>query len=306
MASYLIFRQCIDLPFHPKGDFDHGDVFLPNGFLFIANTAAGTVEVVDGERLRHLLTIPNCPEASGVVVAQQEGLVFAAARGVGKLLVIDAISPTVVRTVAVGTGLNGLAWDAQRHHLLVADVADQAARLVDPQAGRPRWTVYEPTADRFLVAIREPVCLAVLSADPFTQIAQFPIGSPGPHGMDLDEEGCQAFVACDGKMVVSLDRADGRERGRGAIFGAPDAVFHNHRLHRLSVALAHLGTLDAELGAINVVNTHTMKVEEQITTEAGAHTLAYDSLRQRLYVFLSSCRVAVYEESAAGSLPRSW
>jgi hypothetical protein len=39
-----------------------------------------------------------------------------------------------------------------------------------------------------------------------------------------------------------------------------------------------------------------MTVEEQIATEAGAHTTAHDARRQRLYVFLPSCRVAVYEE----------
>ena len=48
---------------------------------------------------------------------------------------------------------------------------------------------------------------------------------------------------------------------------------------------------------IEVVNTETMTVDEQIPTEVGAHTTAYDALRQRLYVFLPSCSVAVYEES---------
>lgn len=37
--------------------------------------------------------------------------------------------------------------------------------------------------------------------------------------------------------------------------------------------------------------------DEQIITEPGAHTTAFDVQRQRLYVFLPSCRVAVYEES---------
>lgn len=39
-----------------------------------------------------------------------------------------------------------------------------------------------------------------------------------------------------------------------------------------------------------------MTVEEQIQTKPGAHTTAFDALRQRLYVFLPSCRVDVYEE----------
>jgi hypothetical protein len=46
MASKLILHQYSDLPPHPEGDFDHGDVALSNGYVFIANTAAGTVEVV--------------------------------------------------------------------------------------------------------------------------------------------------------------------------------------------------------------------------------------------------------------------
>jgi hypothetical protein len=40
-----------------------------------------------------------------------------------------------------------------------------------------------------------------------------------------------------------------------------------------------------------------MTVEGQIPTEPGAHTTAFDAVRQRLYVFLPSCHVTVYEES---------
>ncbi len=116
MASKLVLHHYIDLPPHPEGDFDRGDVSLSNGYVFITNTAAGTVEVADGEHLRHLATIPDCPEASGVLAAQEEGLVFAAARGAGKLLVIDAVFTTVLREVAVGSRPNGLAWDTLRKH----------------------------------------------------------------------------------------------------------------------------------------------------------------------------------------------
>ncbi len=307
MASKLILRQYITLPPHPAGDFDHGDVYLPNGRVFVANTAAGTVEVIDGERLRHLATIPGCPEASGILSAQDDTLIFAAARGAGKLLVVDPTTNAVLRTVAVGPKPNGLAWDRLRRHLLVADVQENRARLVDHQAGevvaqvelpgRPRWAVYHQAADRFLVNIREPACVAVLSTDPFALVEQLPVSSPGPHGLDLDQEGRRAFLACDGGAVVTLDLASGREQALVPIAGPPDAIWHNHRLGRLYVAIAHLGIIDEEPGVIEVVNTHSMTIDEQIPTEVGAHTTAYDSLRQRLYVFLPSCRTAVYEES---------
>lgn len=300
MASKLILRQYIDLPFHPKGDFDHGDVVLSNGSVFVANTAAGTVEVVDGQRLHHQVTISGCPEASGVLAAQEEGLVFAAARGAGKLLVIDAIFTSVLREIAVGSRPNGLAWNARQKHLLVADVKDNTAWLVDPQAGqviktatlpgRPRWAVYDQAEDRFLVNIREPALVAVLSASTLALVGQFSISEIGPHGLDLDQEGRRAFVACDGGAVVTLDTTTGIELARVPIAGTPDAIWHNRRLGRLYVAIQDPGVID-------VVNTQSMNVEEQIQTELGAHTTAYDAQRQRLYVFLPSCRVAVYEES---------
>jgi DNA-binding beta-propeller fold protein YncE len=300
MTQKLVLRQYIDLPFHTQGDFDHGDVSLSNGCIFIANTAAGAVEVVDGEHLRHLVTIPCCPEASGVLAAQDDALIFAAARGAGKLLMIDAMSATVIRTVAVGSRPNGLAWDSLRKQLLVADVKDNTARLVDPQKGqviatvslpgRPRWAVYHLAGDHFLVNIREPALVAVISALTFELVGQFPVSRIGPHGLDLDQEGRRAFVACDGGTVVTLDISRGLELAQVPISGMPDAIWHNHRTARLYVAIQDPGVID-------VVNTETMTVEEQIFTELGTHTSAFDPRRQRLYVFLPSCRVAMYEES---------
>ncbi len=299
MQTQFVLRQYIDLPPHPAGDYDHGDVYLANGHVFVANTAAGTVEVIDGEHFRHVATVPGCVEASGVLCAQDEALIFAAARGAGKLLVIDAVRTSLLREVAVGFRPNGLAWDSRRRHLLVADVQDNQARLVDPAAdqviatvdlpGRPRWAVYQRSGDAFLVNIREPACVVVLSADPLAKARHFPVSGSGPHGLDIDAEGSRAFVACDGGTVVTLNLSTGQELARVSIAGVPDAIWHNHRTSRLYVAIT-------EPGVIDVVNTHTMTVDEQIPTEVGAHTTAYDATRQRLYVFLPSCRVAVYEE----------
>ncbi len=238
-----------------------------------------------------------------MLAAQDEALIFAAARGAGKLLMINAISGTVIRAVAVGSRPNGLAWDPLRKRLLLADVQDNTARLVDPVLGqviaaaslpgRPRWAVYHQAGDRFLINIREPAVVAILEAESFTPVGQFPVSSAGPHGLDLDQEGNRAFVACDGGNVVTLDLASGSELARVPIAGVPDAIWHNHRLGRLYVAIANPGV-------VAVVNTSTMVVEESISTEAGTHTTAFDALRQRLYVFLPSCRVAVYEEREGG------
>ena len=116
-----------------------------------------------------------------MLCAQGEGLVFAAARGGGTILVIGASSLTVLREVTSGPRPNGLAWDASRGRLLAADVHDCGARLLDPLTGatigrvelpgRPRWCVYDRELDRFLVNVREPAGVAVLAAEPLASAA---------------------------------------------------------------------------------------------------------------------------------------
>lgn len=295
----------IDLPPHSSGGFDHGDVHLLTGRVFVAHTASGTVEIIDGEAARHVATVPGCPEASGVLCAEGEGLVFAASRGAGRLLVLDAASGHVRGEVAVGPRPNGLAWDPARRCVLVADVQDLRARLVDPfelrvltealLPGRPRWCVYDRTAGRFLVNVREPACLVSLDGDTCDEHARWPISAAGPHGLDLDLPRGRAFVACDGGVVAVLDLATGREVATVDIAGEPDVIWHDAASGRLYVAIGRPGVID-------VLDTTAMVRVAQLITEEGAHTTAFDRRRRRLYVFLPrSCRAAVYEEIEAAS-----
>ena len=54
-------------------------------------------------------------------------------------------------------------------------------------------------------------------------------------------------------------------------------------------------------GVIEVIDGASLSVVEQVATQEGAHTTAFDRQRQRLYVFLpQSCHAAVYEEAASG------
>src|SRR5438477_5623559 len=171
----LSFRQYVALPTHPSGGFDHADVDISSGKVFVAHTANNAVEVIDGERLTHLATIPGCEEASGVLCAQDQGFVVAAARGTGRILLIDAMTEKVAQEMKAGSKPNGLAWDTRRKRLLVADVGDNSARILGSSPmrvistislpGRPRWSVYDSRLDLFLVNIREPSGLFTISAE---------------------------------------------------------------------------------------------------------------------------------------------
>ena len=292
---------CVSIPPHRDSGFDHGDVHLASQRIFVAHTAEGTIEVIDGDSLVHAGTIPDCAEASGVLCAQDEGLVFAAARGAGKVLVIDAGSLAVLSEFTTGPRPNGLAWNFRDGTLLVADVEDFRARLLTASSGeligqvelpgRPRWCVYDAAADRFLVNIGDPACVAVVAAAERSPVDRWAVSTTGPHGLDLDVAGGRAFVATDGGTVSVLDLSTGREVASVPIGGPPDAIWYNPLRRVIYAAIGKPGLVD-------VIDTVAMRRCEQVMTEEGAHTTAFDGPRRRLVVFLPrTCRAAIYEET---------
>jgi DNA-binding beta-propeller fold protein YncE len=295
----------VALPPHAAGGFDHGDVHLNTGRVFVAHTANDTVEIIDAERLELERTLPGCPEGSGVLCAQgDDPLVFAAARGAGKVFVLDSLACALRNDIGVGPKPNGLAWDSGRQHLLVADVEDYSARHMDPLSGRtlnvtqlpgrPRWCVFDAARERFLINVRDPARVVALSAGTGVITARIAVSGAGPHGLDLDTGGERAFVACDGSTLVVLDLTQDQEMGSLPIDGEPDAIWFNATRQLLYVAIGQPGLLD-------VIDCQRLQLKERVTTEPGAHTTAFDARRQRLYVFLpSSGRAAVYEEINAG------
>jgi len=297
----LTFSDYVNLPRHQTGGFDHADVHLESGRVYVAHTSLGTVEIIDGEKAKHLTTISGCLEGSGVICAQKENLVFAASRGTGKILVIDALTNRVLREPQAGLAPNGLAWDTKHKRLLVADVQDNKARLVDPYsgelissiqlAGRPRWCAYSATRDQFLVNIREPSGVAILAPENLSQESFLPVSVAGPHGLDLDDNNGLAYVACDDGSVVVLDVSTEHEDAVVPIGGGPDVIWLNTPRHRLYCAIG-------KPGVIEVIDTEKLTVIEKINTEEGAHTFTFDKKRQRLYAFLpKSCSAAIFDET---------
>jgi len=300
----LVFKDNVALPEHIAGGFDHGDVHQSSGRVFVAHTANGTVDVIDGASLRLERTLQGCADGSGVLCATNaREFVFAAACGDGHLVVFDPRTCEQVGRFTVGPKPNGLAWEQDRRQLLVADVEAFDARLLDPHTGecqvihelpgRPRWSVYDAPPQRFLVNVRDPSCVVGLAASTLQEVARIDGLAAGPHGLDLDRVGQPAFVACDAGYVCALDLTTDREIGRVQIAGEPDAVWYSSASNSLYVAIGVPGVVD-------VLDTRTLGVAQQVNTGEGAHTTAFDHQRRRLYVFLpATAQAAVFEGASS-------
>lgn len=293
----LQFLHFIELPEHVKpGGFDHAAIHRASGRLYVAHTINNALDVIDCVSDQYLSSIPKLTGVAGALVSDERNLVFSSNRGEDTLGIFSPEEQENVVKVSVGVHPNGLSFDSQRGLLLSANVGSQdipgafTLSIVDiqcremihsiPVPGRTRWSVFDARSEAFYVNIADPAQIVIVDAAHPDRIAKtLVIPVAGPHGLDLDVENQRLFCACDAGRLIALDLATGSLQGEVGLSGTPDVIFYNPALNRLYVAIGDPGVIDVfEATSLNRLDT--------VLTEKGAHTLAFDALRNKVYAFL--------------------
>jgi len=299
----------IELPAHrSKGGFDHADIHQPTGRLYVAHTSNDSIDVIDCAKDRYLESIPGLIGVAGALVSEERGLVFTSNRGENT---VSAFAPGDERNafkIAVGVKPNGLAFDSGRDILIAANVGDPSIpdsysvsvvhvgrreRIAEIKVpGRTRWAIYDAAREMFFVNIASPARIVAIDArDPSKISTQYEIPAAGPHGLDLDPAKGRLLCACDAGALLAIEAGSGRVLADIPLSGAPDVIF----LHPQS---GHLYVAIGDPGVIDVIDIGTMRREEVVPTEAGAHTLALDRNRRKIYSFLpQSHRAAIFVDT---------
>ena len=139
--------------------------------------------------------------------------------------------------IGVGVKPNGLAFDASRGILIVANVGDPSipgshAVFVDvgrreriaeiKVPGRTRWAVYDPARETFFVNIASPSRIVAIEARNPTGVARdYEVPAAGPHGLDLDPATGRLLCACDVGALVAIEPVSGRRGRRGSLEWRP-------------------------------------------------------------------------------------
>jgi DNA-binding beta-propeller fold protein YncE len=304
----LQLSRYVNLPDSKKpGGFDHAAVHRASARVYVAHTANDALDVLDAAAGGFLHSIPGLTGVAGALVSDQDNLVFTSNRGENTVGIFSPGDEMSLAKVPVGLRPNGLAYDPGRGRLLAANVGDPAVpgsftlSIVDvkrrelatsiPVPGRTRWTVFDKRADVFYVNIADPAQVVVVEAQDATRMARvFDIPAAGPHGLDLDHEHQRLFCACDAAKLLTVDTQTGLVLSEHDLSGAPDVIFFNAALRHLYVAVGDPGVID-------VFDTMSMQRLESVPTEKGAHTIAFDPDRNKVYAFLPQMQsAAVYSD----------
>jgi DNA-binding beta-propeller fold protein YncE len=299
----------IELPPHrSSGGFDHADVHSPTDRIYVAHTANDSIDVIDCAKDRYVESISGFTAVAGALVSEARGLIFATNRGENTVSVFTPGDERNAFKIGVGVKPNGVAFDSDRGLLVVANVGDPAisdsytASVVDvgrneriaeiKVPGRTRWAIYNPALDTFFINIASPAQIVAIDARDPTKISkEYQVPAEGPHGLELDPVMGRLFCACDAGILFAIDAASGRILADVSLSGAPDVIFLNSRSGHLYVAIGDPGVID-------VIDVATMRRKEVAPTEEGAHTLALDRKRSKVYAFLPrSHRAAVFVDA---------
>jgi DNA-binding beta-propeller fold protein YncE len=300
----------IELPAHrSNGGFDHADIHPPSDRLYVAHTANDSIDVIDCAQDRYVESVNGLTAVAGALVSEARDLVFTSNRGENTVSVFSPGAEQSAFKIAVGVKPNGLAFDPVRGILIAANVGDptipdsytvsvvdvgRRERIAEIKVpGRTRWAVYDAARAMFFVNIASPARIVAIDARDPTNIAkEYAVPADGPHGLDLDAARGRLLCACDAGVLVAIDAASGRVVGDVPLSGTPDVIFLDPRSGHLYVAVG-------EPGVIDVIDVGTMRRTEVVPTEAGAHTLALDRKRSKVYAFLPrSHRAAVFVDAA--------
>jgi DNA-binding beta-propeller fold protein YncE len=299
----------IELPPHRSdGGFDHADIHPPTDRIYVAHTSNDSIDVIDCAQDLYIESVPGLAAVAGALVSEARGLVFTTNRGENTVSVFAPRAERNAFKISVGVKPNGLAFDSARGTLIVANVGDpsipdsHSVSVVDlgrreriaeiKVPGRTRWTIYDAALEMFFVNIAFPARIVVIDARDPTKISkEYEVPAAGPHGLELDPVKGRLLCACDAGVLLAIDAASGRVLGDIPLTGAPDVTF----LHPQS---GHLYVAIGDPGVVDVIDIGTMRCAEVVPTEAGAHTLALDRKRSKVYSFLpQSHRAAVFVDT---------
>jgi DNA-binding beta-propeller fold protein YncE len=276
---------------------------------YVAHTSNDAIDVIDIARDAYIESIPELTGVAGALVSEARGLVFTSNRGENTVSVFAPGAERDAFKIAVGVKPNGLAFDPTRGILIAANIGDPSipgshtVSIVDIARrerigeinvpGRTRWTIYDAAREAFFVNISSPARIIAIDAREPTKISkEYEIPAAGPHGLDLDMDTGRLLCACDAGVLVAIDAASGSMLGEVPLSGTPDVIFLHPQSRRLYVAIGDPGVLD-------VIDIDTMRRQEVVPTEAGAHTFALDRRRSKVYAFLPKThRAALFVDTA--------
>ena len=285
-----------DLPLRVVGDypltgnanrFDYASLDGARGILWLAHMGDGSVEAFDVKTDRVTLTVPLSPSASVRGILAADGKVYAAAQGLGGVIVLDGDGK---RLAMVRAGdVDGLAYDPVTRRVFVSDESGGRDTVIDVRTNRAIGDValggeagntqYDPASRHVFAGVQDRNELAEIDPAALKVIRRYPLaGCNFAHSVAIDAGERAAYVGCQHNFrLVRLDLRTGRVTGSGAVGVGVDVLALDPAKHWLYVA--------SESGVVSIYDVEHggLRRIAQAYLALNAHVVAVDPATHRVY-----------------------
>jgi len=260
--------------------------------LFISRSTH--VQVVDADSGKVIGDIPGTEGVHGIALADNLNLGFTSNGKSNSVTVFDLTTLNVIETVNI-SGLNPdvILFEPKSKHILTFNGHSADATVIDavsrkeiatiPLPGKPELAV-SGNAGKIFVNIEDKSEIAVIDSGANKVLRSYPLGSGvEPTGLAIDQVHNRLFSVCANNRMEILDSETGRIVSEMNIGSAPDSAAFDSNL---GIALSSNG--DGTLTLVRENDPDHFSVMQNVITQKGARTMAYDADGHRAFLVTAS------------------
>jgi DNA-binding beta-propeller fold protein YncE len=273
--------------------FDYASLDESRGVLWVAHMGDGSVEAFDVKANHVTRTISLGPTANVRGILAARGNVYAAAQGLGAVVVLDGSTGKYLATVPAEDG-DGLAYDPVTQRVFVSDELAGRDIVIDARTNRAITgvaldgeagnTQYDPVSHHIFVGVQTRDEVAEIDPVTLKVVRRYALpGCSSSHSVVIDASERAAFIGCQhNARLVRLDLRSGKVTGSGGVGIGIDVMALDDGLHRLYFA--------SESGVVSVYDVRNggLKRVAQAMLHLNAHVVAVDQSTHRVYFPLQS------------------
>ncbi len=251
-------------------------------------TRGARVDVVDTQTGKLVGSIANLHGTHGIALDTADKFGYISDGGGNAVVVFDRATLATVATIPAGTNPDAIVFEpstqtvwtfnGRSHDATVIDAATRKVVATIPLPGKPEFAVTDGKGTIF-DNIEDKGEIVRLDAHTNKLTAEWPLtGCDGPSGLAFDIDSGRLFSVCGGKKMAVTDAKTGKSLATPAIGDGPDAAGWDaaHKLAFSSNGAGTLSVIDAGAPGYPAV--------EELATQRGARTMAYDSAADRIYL----------------------
>ena len=266
------------------GGWDYMHVDSAAHLLYLSHGAR--VDVVDTKTGKVVGAITDLQRTHGIVLDELGKYGYVSDSGLNAVVVFDRSSFKTVKTIAAGTGPDGMVFDPATKTVWAFNGRSKNVTVIDTATNEVVATIEVPGKPEFPVAdgkgsvydnIESENEIVRLDANTKKLTATWKlIECDSPSGLAIDREHMRLFAVCDGKKMAVVDARTGKQLASQEIGEGPDAANFSPKY---GLAFSSNGA-----GTLSVIDAKTYKTVEELPTERGARTMTYDEATDRVYL----------------------